>query len=181
LKIVGIDPGSQVAGFAVIEAAIPMPMSARHYRILDVGVWRFQKGTDHGGRIAALHQVAYELLVQHGPMICVLEKAFGGVNISSALKLGEARGAVVAAASRTGTLLHQVNPTQAKKSVTGNGHASKEDIALSLKLLMGFDRGKLPHDASDALCLALSYALTIGLGGGAGMIARADLLQKGRL
>lgn len=175
MKIVGIDPGSQVAGFAVIESLVPAPMNPRQYKVVDIGVWRFKRGLPHSERLATLHQVVFELLSSHKPDICVLEKAFGGVNIGSALKLGEARGVVVAAASRCQSELIQINPTHAKKSVTGKGHAGKDEVAQCLKLIMGFDRGNLPHDATDALCLALAFGLTTGIGG---VISKLSMIEK---
>lgn len=178
MKIIGIDPGSYVAGFAVLESTVPAPVSPRQFAVRDVGVWRFKPKTDHAARIGLLHDMAFALFTQHGGDVCVLEKAFGGINISSALKLGEARGAVVAAAGRAGIMLSQIAPTSAKKTVAGKGNASKEDVALSLKLLIGFERSHLPHDATDALCLALSFGLTDGMGGLSTFLARAEMEKR---
>ena len=70
------------------------------------------------------------------------------------------RGAYISACFRNGLAIHEIAPTTVKKLITGHGHASKEDIAAALKALVGFQRSGLPHDATDALAIALSYALT---------------------
>jgi len=114
-----------------------------------------------GERIGLLHEALYDLVVEWKPDLVIMEDAFFGANARSALKLGMARGALLAAVSRTGLPVKEVSPTHVKKTVTGSGAADKEKISLALKALIGFERGNLPYDATDALAIALCYGVTL--------------------
>lgn len=159
--IVGVDPGTRIAGYAFLRAKVLAPRNPRDFEVLDAGVLRADVDMPSTQRIALLHEALYGLMAQHQPKACILEKAFFGENASSALKLGEARGAFIAAAGRVGADVHELTPGEVKKMITGNGRAEKEAVALALKALTGFDRGRLPHDVTDALALALTFGLSL--------------------
>ena len=161
--IVGIDPGSHCAGFAVIRSTVEHPVLPKHFQVIDAGVFRFDRTLPHSERISELHHQLYELLTVNSSSVCVIEKAFCGVNVNSALKLGEARGALIAAVGRADAQLIEMTPSKIKKSIAGNGRASKDEVSLALKMLLSFDRGSLPYDVTDALAMALSYGLALPL------------------
>lgn len=156
----GIDPGTLIAGFAVLEARKPMPMHPRDFHIVGAGVLRTQKSLSAWERIGMMHQSMHELMLEFKPEICILENVFFGKNVNSAITLGQVRGAFISAASRSDISVAEIASTTVKKVISGNGHAGKEDILTALHALMGFDKGNLPYDASDALAIALSFALT---------------------
>jgi crossover junction endodeoxyribonuclease RuvC len=163
VRILGIDPGSQVAGFACISSAKDMPVQPRDFIVEGAGAMRLDIKLSHARRIYQLHGVISELIQEFKPSVCVLEKAFCGQNVSSALKLGETRGAVIACVFKHGLDLVEVSPTHVKKTVAGNGRASKDEVAAALKRLLQFDRGNLPFDVSDALAVALTHGLALPL------------------
>lgn len=159
--IVGIDPGSRVAGYAFIRGRVAKPMLPRDFEVIDAGVMRAPLDLDMAGRIGLLHEALHGLLAEHEPEACVLEKAFCDKNPATAIKLGEARGAFIAACARTRVRTFEITPAEVKKTLTGSGRADKDLVASALKSLMGFDRGKLPHDVTDALAIALCFGLKI--------------------
>lgn len=160
-RVIGIDPGSQVTGFGILE--IPNGMvNLKKIRLVAAGVLKSQAKIPHYDRSGYLHEAMFQLTEKYGPDWCAIEKAFVGMNVNSALRLGETRGALIAAVRRHQIQVAEITPTQVKKTITGQGHATKDQVALSLKYLLGFDRGDLPHDASDAIAIALSHALSLG-------------------
>ena len=161
IRILGIDPGSNIAGFACIENLRVNPVQPKDFKICGAGAIHFDRKSPHSKRISQLHETTLKLIEEFQPEFCVIEKAFCGVNANSALKLGEARGALIAAVLKMNIKFMELTPREAKKNVTGNGGATKEEVAHSLKLLMGFQLGKLPYDVADALALALSFGLRL--------------------
>ena len=158
--IVAFDPGSIIAGYAVLKAKVPGALLPNDFRIIEVGVIKLPKNKDLSIRIYQLHAAALKIIESYQPKLCALEKAFFGVNPSSALKLGEARGALIAAAGRMQAKIIEVSPTKIKQVITGNGRASKLEVAMALEAITGFDRGKLAYDATDALGLALAAIIS---------------------
>lgn len=159
--ILGIDPGSRLTGFALIQSRCARPMLPRDFVVVQAGVLRADGDLPHRERLGLLHTALYELAVDLKPDVCVLEKAFFGENASSALKLGELRGAYIAACARCVVPVEEITPAEVKKSITGHGRADKVMIEMALKTLLGFDRGGLPHDVTDALAISLCFGLQL--------------------
>lgn len=159
--IVGIDPGSIVTGYAFLQARKQSPMVPRDFAVLDAGVLRTDRAIPHIERIGMLHEALHGLMEQHRPAVCVLEKAFVDKNPSTAIKLGELRGCYVAACSRLGIEVKEITPAEVKKTITGNGRTEKEGVALAIQALMGFSRGNLPYDVTDAMAIALCFGLQL--------------------
>lgn len=160
-RIMGIDPGTLVAGFAVVEAKTSSPMNPRDFHIVEAGVVRTPKHLSSWERIGLMHQSMHELLVEFQPKLCVLENVFFGKNVLSAITLGQARGAFISAACRSSIPVHEIASTTVKKIISGNGHAGKKEVLFALQTLIGFQKGNLPYDASDALAIALSFGLNL--------------------
>ena len=151
--ILGIDPGSRVAGFGCVELR---PGSfPKCIKVVTAGVIKADLKLSMPERLGQVHESVYDLIGQFEPKIIAIEKAFAYENISTAIKLGEARGAIMAAAYRGGGGGVEATPAEVKQLIAGNGRASKEQVSMALKALLNFDRGKMPHDASDALALAM--------------------------
>jgi crossover junction endodeoxyribonuclease RuvC len=162
---IGIDPGSHVAGFACIR----IPRASCHLKeieLVDLGVFR---GAKAGKKLAPfltrlnfMNKAFTSLLEEYEPEACVFENVFFGLNALSALKLGHIRGALIASAAVRNVSIIEVASTQAKKIIAGHGRATKEEVARSLETLLGRSfKGVLP-DATDALALAISGALSGG-------------------
>lgn len=161
MRILGIDPGSKIAGFAVLEVPDAKAYHPRHFRLVDAGSLKADYSLPHAERIGFMHDTLFELIKEWAPDVCVAEKAFAGVNFQTAIRLGEARGALITAVRRHSIPIQEITPTAVKKTIAGTGHASKEQIALALKMLINFDRGHLPFDVSDAVAIALAYGLSL--------------------
>jgi len=159
--ILGVDPGSRLTGFALLRSRCSKPMLPGDFIVVTAGVLRADGDLPHRERLGLLHVALYELAVELKPDICVLEKAFFGDNASSALKLGELRGAYIAACARCSIPVEEITPAEVKKSITGNGRADKVMVEMALKTLLGFDRGTLPHDVTDALAIGLCFGLQL--------------------
>lgn len=152
--ILGIDPGTRVTGFAVIDTA------AMHGgRVIDIGVIKFNHKLAYQQRIVSLHTTIRQLANDHRPTLAIIEKAFFGINASSSLKLGEARGAIIVALSSCNVRLFEVSPTQVKKFIAGSGHASKQQLATAISRLFRITIPQATTDATDALAVAFCYHL----------------------
>lgn len=149
--ILGIDPGSHVTGFGLIEADPRRLVHLRH------GVILLGEDVPFAEKLARLSQSLGEILAQHRPQQVVLEKIFLGRNADSAFKLGHARGVLMAEAARAGVEVVEYAARQVKKGVTGNGGAGKEDVRVVVQRLLGI-AGIQRLDASDALALACHHA-----------------------
>lgn len=159
-RILGIDPGSRVIGFALMGANKLSPRSPRDWNVLEAGVIRASTDLLMPARLGEIHNALYDLAGEFSPDIVAIEKAFHGVNSATAIKLGEARGALIAAVGRHGIPVREITPSQVKQTVAGNGAASKELVYQALQALIGFNKGNLPHDASDALAIAFAISLS---------------------
>jgi crossover junction endodeoxyribonuclease RuvC len=98
------------------------------------------------------------LLERYDPQVAILESLFHGLNVRSLIVLAEARGALLATLARRGVPVREVTPAEVKSALTGNGRATKEQVARMVRLLLGLAPGRLSADASDALAVALCGA-----------------------
>jgi len=150
VRVLGIDPGSRRTGWGVVEADGP----AFHH--LGSGTIALALSESLGTRLARLHAECLRLLADWGPGALVLERAFVARNVQSAFRLGEARGAVLAAAGSTGTALHEYAPATVKLATVGYGQADKRAIGRGIALRLRLAHAPAP-DAADALALALCH------------------------
>ena len=162
LRILGIDPGSRVCGFALIEGKKPRPMHVSDFRLLDLGILKANVELSFPERIGLLHEKLYHLIGELSPSHIAIEDSFCGNNPKSALKLGQARGALISAIQRHRIPMSEYSPTHVKSSVGGRGGASKEEISKYLSRQFLRDFSNVPWDATDALAIAIA-------GGVAGM------------
>lgn len=163
-KILGIDPGSRIVGYALIEARPGGGyFQMRGTRIVDVGVMRVNDRLQFHEKIGSLHDSIHELVKSLEPGICVFESSFVGLNARTAMLLGHARGALISGVARCQVPVAEITPAAVKRCVAGNGRADKEQVAMALKALLGFDRGPLPYDACDALAVALAFSIESNL------------------
>jgi crossover junction endodeoxyribonuclease RuvC len=174
MVILGIDPGSTVTGYAFLSTTNPNAVVPTDFKVLDAGALKVKGSLGPSQRISILHIGLHRLIEAYVPQIMVMEKAFYDKNVATAIRLGEVRGAYIAAAGRSQVAIEEVTPAEVKKLIAGNGRASKEEVAVSIKALMGFDRGGLPFDVTDAVAIALSY----GMGGAAKWSSTKSVVKK---
>jgi crossover junction endodeoxyribonuclease RuvC len=148
--VLGIDPGTRVVGYGAI---IDVP---RDPRLLAAGAIR-PRGEEMPARLADLRRELDALCVRLRPTVVVVESAFSARNSQSALRLGEGRGVALSSASISGAQVVEYAPSVPRKTLLGNGNASKEQVALMVATLLGLDDPPRPLDVTDALSLALTF------------------------
>ena len=153
-RILGVDPGSRITGYGVIEFV----GTQSHY--IDSGCIRV-KGDDLAVRLESIFRGLETLIERHGPDEFAIEQVFVHRNAASALTLGHARGVALVAAQLGVVPVFEYTPTQIKQSVTGRGRATKEQVQHMTKVLLSLSHTPA-NDAADALAVALCHAHTRG-------------------
>ncbi|MDH5377312.1 MAG: crossover junction endodeoxyribonuclease RuvC [Gammaproteobacteria bacterium] len=149
--ILGIDPGSRKTGFGVIES------TKSDLKYLDSGVIRLEREKEYTRRLGILATELSQLIEEFQPDAVSIEKVFVSRNPSSALKLGQARGAAISTCVIKHLAVYEYTPTQIKQSIVGKGNASKEQIQYMVSLILSL--GALPQeDAADALAAAMCHS-----------------------
>ncbi len=153
--ILGIDPGTNVMGYGVLKS-----MGAKA-EMLALGVIDLRRVKDVYLKLGRIHERILSLIDGFLPDELAIEAPFFGKNVQSMLKLGRAQGVAIAAAISRDIPIHEYAPLKIKQSITGNGAASKEQVAALLKKLLHItDENMLPQlDASDALAVAYCHHL----------------------
>jgi crossover junction endodeoxyribonuclease RuvC len=152
-RVVGVDPGLNVTGYAVVEP------SSRGPYVLEAGVIRprTSRGT-LGERLTSIYQGIMEVLEQHNPGSFALEQLHSHVrHPRTAILMAHARGAIVLAAEQRGIPVVSYAATRIKKTLTGSGRAPKEQIQHAIKTELRLDRIPEPHDVADACAVALCH------------------------
>lgn len=150
VRILGIDPGSRVTGYGIVEAG------KNKVVFVDCGVVKVS-GDDFSLRLKNIFYALGDVITEYGPGELAIEKVFVHRNVTSALKLGQARGAALLAAATRGLDVFEYSPNEIKQAVTGRGHADKVQIQHMIRVLMGM-REPPVADAADALAVAICHA-----------------------
>jgi crossover junction endodeoxyribonuclease RuvC len=162
MRIIGIDPGSNITGYGIVE------LSGGGMRHIESGNIAPARGTPLPRRLLEICDGLSALIGRHRPDAAAIEDVFVSKNARSSLLLGHARGAAMIAACRAGLAVEEYQPSQVKQAVAGTGRATKEQMQLMVRAIL-----RLPEvaceDASDALAVAICHANSQGL---AGAIAR---------
>ncbi|MEO0731396.1 MAG: crossover junction endodeoxyribonuclease RuvC [Bacteroidota bacterium] len=173
-RILGVDPGTVVLGFAVVE------IHPRSKRILELGTLKLAKISDHAERLATIHRRLTQVIGTHKPAVMAIESPFFGKNPQSMLKLGRAQGVCMAAAMGQEVPVLEYAPRKIKQSITGNGNASKEQVAAMLQNEFPLDLSRVLVDATDALGAAMChyYQSRGALGGGKKFSGWSDFVKE---
>lgn len=148
--VLGLDPGTKIMGYGAILDA------QGDHRLLAAGTVR-PIGEEAPARLADIQRQVGELFERLRPTVIVVETAFSTQNIQSALRLGEARGVLLACAARWGAQVVQYAPAVPRKTLLGNGNAKKDQVAAMVANLLGLAEPPKPLDVTDALSLALAF------------------------
>lgn len=149
-RILGLDPGSRITGFAVLEC------DAGQIRYVASGGIR-AAGSDFPARLQQIFQGVAALVAEHQPDEVAIERVFMHRNADSALKLGQARGAALSATFAVTASVFEYAPREVKQAVVGTGAAEKAQVQLMVKRLLQL-QGELGADAADAIAIALCHA-----------------------
>ena len=153
MLILGVDPGSRAAGYALVEA------ESRTERVVEAGTLRFDGSMAHALRLREIYRRLTEIIERHPPDEGAVEMPVYGRNPQSMLKLGRAQAAAMLALLNRDVPVNEYTPKQVKKAVTGNGNASKKQVQhMVCSMLDGAEAADLSYDASDALAVALCHA-----------------------
>ncbi len=152
MRVLGIDPGTVVTGWGVIEEQGP--------KLLRVASGVIRNRGTLPERLAHIFDETAAIFAQHTPQWISLEKTFVGDNVQSAFRLGEARGAILVAAAHAGVEVREYSPAEIKVAVAGSGRASKEQMQIMAARLLGIDEPLLADEA-DALGAAMCHLQTM--------------------
>ncbi|SDJ29386.1 crossover junction endodeoxyribonuclease RuvC [Billgrantia gudaonensis] len=150
MLILGIDPGSRITGYGVLDVATATP------RYVASGCIRIQ-ADDLAQKLAQVYAGISELIAVHRPAEFAIEQVFMARNADSALKLGQARGTAIVCAANHGLPVSEYGPRQIKQAVAGTGNADKSQVQHMVTAILGLD-GTPQADAADALAIALTHA-----------------------
>jgi crossover junction endodeoxyribonuclease RuvC len=151
VRILGIDPGSERTGYGCVET------DGRRHRLVVCGAITAAAGDSFPHRLARIHRELTAVLLKTRPECVAVESVFHAVNARSALKLGHARGVAILAAVEAGCIVTEYTPAEVKRAVVGYGRADKRQVQQMVKLLLGLERAPSPHDAADALAVAICH------------------------
>ncbi|MDF1694634.1 MAG: crossover junction endodeoxyribonuclease RuvC [Saprospiraceae bacterium] len=149
-KILGVDPGTNLLGYAVLE------VHGKKLQLQTMGVIRLKSYEDHMTKLKEIFLQLQEIIETYLPTKMSVEAPFYGKNVQSMLKLGRAQGVAMAAAITMGLEIQEYSPKKIKQSVTGNGNASKEQVAAMLEGILNIKITTGPLDATDALAAAVT-------------------------
>ena len=156
--ILGIDPGSRITGYGVID------ISGRKPRYVDSGCIRMNTADPMAKRLLTIFQGVDQLIALYRPQVLSIEEVFLHKNPQSALKLGQARGVAMCAAAMANLDVHEYAATRIKQTIVGQGHAQKEQVQHMVQSLLKLNK-KPQADAADALAAALTHAFHNRFGG----------------
>lgn len=151
MKVLGIDPGSETLGWGVVEG------SGLKYSALDYGVVRSNPKDPFSKRLSNIHDGIRKIIDTHSPDILSVEEAFYSVNAKVAIKLGQVRGVVLLTGEQNGLRIAEYSPRLIKQTVVGYGNADKIQVQEMVKLLLRLKTVPQPHDAADALAIAICH------------------------
>ena len=180
MRIFGIDPGSERTGYGCVET------DGRRHQLVACGAISALAGDAFPQRLARIHRELLAVLATCRPECVAVESVFHAINARTALKLGHARGVAILAAVEAGCTVVEYSPAEIKRAVVGYGRAEKHQVQQMIKLLLGLDKVPSPHDAADALAVAICHlhslppaALRAATGNGTRQASRPLIVDEG--
>jgi crossover junction endodeoxyribonuclease RuvC len=152
LIVLGVDPGTAVTGYGVVER------TGSKLRAIDYGTLQTPVSHSLPQRLLAISQAMDELIESHHPALVAVERLFFNRNVQSAFAVGQARGVVLLAAARHSLPVHEYGPHEVKMAVTGYGRADKLQVQRMVQVVLGMAEMPRPDDAADALAVAICLA-----------------------
>jgi crossover junction endodeoxyribonuclease RuvC len=149
--ILGIDPGTVVMGYAVIEVCCD------NVAVIVMDILKLSSTKDIYERLEMIHTKVNTLIAVHKPHTFAIEAPFFGKNVQSMLKLGRAQGVAIAAAMQSRIAVTEYSPKKVKQSITGNGNANKDQVWKMLQRILSIEEKPQYFDATDALAVAICH------------------------
>ena len=154
--ILGIDPGTMVMGYGVVKEV------GKNMELLTMGVINLKKLDNQALKLKKIFERVLEIVNEYHPDELAIEAPFFGKNVQSMLKLGRAQGVAMAAALYRDIPIFEYSPKTIKQTITGNGNATKEQVAKMLHFMLKFDEDPEFFDATDAVAAAVCHAIDKG-------------------
>ncbi|MEK7603149.1 MAG: crossover junction endodeoxyribonuclease RuvC [Patescibacteria group bacterium] len=154
MRIIGIDPGTGIVGFGVIEIG-------KKPTLVDAGVIRTHKDQQTAERLAEIYAGLNEIIAQNRPDFASVEKLFFAQNVTTAMTVSQARGVILLALHEAGVPIFEYTPLQIKMATVGYGRATKAQIQEMVRVQLGLAEIPKPDDCADALAAALTHSGTI--------------------
>lgn len=152
MRILGIDPGTGILGFGVID------VQGHNSRLVDAGVIRTPVKEDDAVRLETIFEELTDIIAKTHPTVMSVEKLFFAKNVTTAMTVAQARGVVLLCGRQAGMEIFEYTPLQIKMSVTGYGRAEKKQIQEMVRVLLKLKTVPKPDDCADALAAALTHA-----------------------
>lgn len=153
MRILGIDPGTGILGFGIID------VDARGKAVLiDAGVIRTPVKQADSDRLSTIYDELHEIITELKPSIMSVEKLFFSQNVTTAMSVSQARGVVLLCGKQHNLELHEYTPQQIKQAVTGQGRADKKQVQEMVRVILGLKEVPKPDDCADAIAAALTCA-----------------------
>jgi crossover junction endodeoxyribonuclease RuvC len=154
MRIIGIDPGTGILGFGVVEFA-----PGQKPKLIDAGVITTPPHTPLDQRLLDIFDSLTEIITATKPDVMSIEKLFFAQNITTAISVSHARGVAMLTGARAGLTIHEYTPLQIKQTLTGYGRADKKQIQEMVRLHLGLKTAPKPDDCADALAAAITHDL----------------------
>src|SRR5688572_29335507 len=161
MRILGIDPGLRLTGYGVIDYHVTRP------GLVDAGVIRLTAKLPIPDRLVELERELESIVVEHAPEVCAIEQLYSNyAHPRTAILMGHARGVIMLVARRHGLRVEQLAANRIKQSLTGFGHAGKDQMQRAIQSIFKLRELPEPPDVADALAVALSCGRQMGAGAG---------------
>ena len=154
MRILGIDPGTGILGFGVIEA------DNAKAQLVDAGVIRTPAKEDDAVRLQTIFEEITDIIAQSKPTVMSVEKLYFAKNVTTAMTVAQARGVVLLAGQQAGLEIHEYTPLQIKQALTGYGRAEKKQIQEMVRVILQLKEVPKPDDCADALAAAITHSMT---------------------
>ena len=151
MKVLGIDPGSETLGWGVVEG------ENLKYKLVDFGTVKSSPREKFSKRLLKIYHGVSAVIEKFQPDVLSIEEAFYAVNVNVAMKLGQVRGAVIVLGELSGLEIAEYSPRLVKQTVVGYGNAEKHQVQEMVRLLLRLQKAPEPHDAADALAIAICH------------------------
>lgn len=155
MRILGIDPGTGILGFGVIE------FDKRTTRLVDGGVIRTPVKEDDAVRLQTIYDEISDIIAESKPTEMAVEKLFFAKNVTTAMTVAQARGVVLLAGQQAGLKIAEYTPLQIKQALTGYGRAEKRQIQEMVRVVLKLDEIPKPDDCADALAAAITHSMNL--------------------
>jgi len=155
VRIIGIDPGTGILGFGVIEVV------KGKSKLIDAGVVRTPAHTPLDERLVDIYDSLTQIIAETKPDHMSIEKLFFAQNVTTAISVSHARGVAMLAGKQAGMTIYEYTPLQIKQGITGYGRATKKQIQEMVKVILNLKEIPKPDDCADAIAAALLHAQTM--------------------